>query len=286
MQNKRALLISLVVALFAVMIVFSYIRKKEKALMQWATPVKVVFAVKNIPEGSTLDETMLEEKEVPKKYVQPGAIEKISDVIDRVVFIPVLDGTQILESALMTQEKVGISAKISKGMRAFSIAVSDVTAVSGLIQPGDFVDIMATIEIGSYKDGRNVSEEIVTKTILQHVMVLAVNQMSSRTQIKQSTRGAQEAAGNVFSGQSSSSGKRDKITTLTLALTPEDTQKLNMAQEIGSLSASLRSAWETEDSTIIPQLSSQKFLGIKKPIVRRSQPAWVEIRGAEEISRY
>jgi len=282
MQNKRVLLISLGVAFVAVMMVVSYISQKEKQLMELATPIKIFVAVKDIPHGSRMDETMVEETEIPKKYIQPGAVGKLSEVIDRAVIVPVLKGTQILESMFTTPEEGGIAAKIPADMRAFSIAATDVTAVAELVQPGDFVDVLLTVEVGSFKEGQNVSEEVITKTILENVLVLAINQTSSKMEALKSFRVRQEAAGSVFSEAGGAGEKGEELETLTLALSPEDTQKMNMAQEIGTVSVSLRSRWDKGQELHIRPLKSQEFLGVKKSLVPKSRPAWVEIRGAEE----
>jgi pilus assembly protein CpaB len=286
MQNIRALLISLGVAFIALMMIFSYISKKEKQLLEMATPIKVVVAVKDIPEGTRLDESLIEEKEIPKKYVQPGAIGSVSEALDRPIHVSVLKGTQILEAMFIMAEERGVATKIPTGMRAFSIAVTEVTAVAELIQPGDFVDILATVEVGSFKEGRNVSEEIITKTILENVLVLAVNRVSSKIGFVRLMRVQQKAEGSMSPEIAEPSGQREKTRTLTLALLPEDTQKMNMAQEIGSISASLRSRWDKGEKLHVPPLSSQDFLGVKKNVVPRSPPAWVEIMGAEQIPRY
>ncbi len=162
MQNKRALLISLGVALFAVLMIYSYISQKEKTLLELATPIRVVVAIRDIPEGSKLDENVVEERQVPRKYVQPGAISELSMAVDKTVIVPVLKGTQILESVLMSAGG-SLAAKVPTGMRAFSCAVTDVTAAAGLIRPGDFVDVMVTVETGHFQEGKTISDEIMTR---------------------------------------------------------------------------------------------------------------------------
>jgi pilus assembly protein CpaB len=286
MQNKWALLTSLGVALFAVLMVFSYLSKKEQALIDYATPMTAVFAVKDIPEGVRLEESYLEEREVPKKYLQPGSIGGISEVVDRTLSVPVLEGTQILESMFIARDTGGIASKIPADMRAFSIFATDVTAVAELIQPGDFVDVHLTVEVGSFQEGQNVSEEIITKTILENALVLALNQMSTQTRTATSLSTTQDAVGTLYSSDVSSQEESEKLRTLTLALSPEDTQRLNLAQEMGTLSVSLRSRWDKGEKVTLPSLSAQDLLGIDKRVVPRSQPAWIEISGAEQIARY
>ena len=289
MSNAKALLISLVVSVFAVILLFSYMNSREKAILEMATPIQVVVANRDIPEGRRIDSDMVTLTQVPQKYVQPGAFNDYSRVINQNITVPVLKGTQILESMFVTTEAEGISAKIPSGKRAFSVFMTDVTAVGELIQPGDMVDLLVTVEVGSFEEGRGVSEEIITRTVLENILVLAVNQKSSKRRFADPGDMNQDATGSLYkSDTQGGSGylKNEPIKTLTVALTPAEVQKLNLAQEIGTLSAALRSSFDEGKIENLPSLSAQDFLGIQKTVIPRANPAWVEIRGAEAFSRY
>ena len=289
MSNAKALLIALFVSVFAVLLLFSYINKKEKAILEMATPVQVVVANRDIPEGRRIDSDMVTLAKIPQKYVQPGAFNDSGRVLNRNITVPVLKGTQILESMFITTEAEGISAKIPSGKRAFSVFVTDVTAVGELIQPGDMVDLLVTVEVGSFEGGRGVSEEILTRTVLENILVLAVNQKSSKRRFADPGDMNQDAAGSLYKSDAQNRPgyrKKDPIKTLTVALTPPEVQKLNLAQEIGTLSAALRSSFDGGKIENLPALSARDFLGIQKTVIPRANPAWVEIRGAEPFSRF
>ncbi|WP_045211608.1 Flp pilus assembly protein CpaB [Desulfonatronovibrio magnus] len=287
MSNTKALLISLLVAVFAVIMLMNYISSRERAILELATPVQVVAALRDMPEGTRVEPGMIELVTVPQKYVQPGAFNDIQRVVNRSVNVPVLRGTQVLESMFFDVEIEGIAPKIPTGKRAFSIFVTDVTSVGQLIQPGDMVDIMVTVEIGSFQDGRAVSEEVITKTALENILVLAVDQTSSVRRTGTASGSSQQAPGSVFSAGNTAAGSRStQIKTLSLSVSPREVQILNLSQEIGTLSASLRSSFDTGQVENLPPLSAQDFLGIDRPIIPRSSPAWVEIRGADFFSRF
>ncbi|HOP48297.1 MAG TPA: Flp pilus assembly protein CpaB [Desulfobacteraceae bacterium] len=287
MSNTKALLISLVVAVFAMFLIFSYINSREEALLEMATPIQVIVAGRDIPEGMRIDSNMIEAVKVPQKFVQPGAFTDVERILNRNINVPVLKGTQILESMFALMKVEGIAPKIPADKRAFSVFVTDVTAVGQLIQPGDMVDLMVTFEAGSYVDGRGVSEEIITRTVLENILVLAVNQTSSIRRLSGGSQVNQQAPGTVFtSGQQGSGQSRDQIKTLTLSLSPREVQILNLSQEIGTISASLRSSFDSGKIENLSPLSAQEFLGIKKTIIPRSSPAWLEIRGSDPFSRY
>lgn len=282
MSRARLILISLGVALFALMLVFSYVYKKEKEILSLGTPVKVLAAAKDIPEGTVLDETMLETVEVPKQFLQPGAVRELAEAADRVSDVPLLKGTQVLESMLRSSREEGVARRVPPEKRAFSIAVNEVSAVAGLISPGDQVDVLLTANTGSMQQGRAVAEGTITRVLLQNVLVLAVNQVSSARAVPRATM-RQKSEGNLV-GQAPGSGQGTQgIRTLTLALSPEDTQKAALAQEIGSLSVALRSSWQKgEPVAQAPNMTAQSVLGTEKTVVPRSRPTWTEFRGTEE----
>ena len=197
-----------------------YLTKMEKQYLELSTPIKVLVAVRDIPPETRLDETYLEQVEIPKKYVQPGAISEINMVIDKSVIIKVNKDTQLLDTMFLDTDSAGIADKIPAGKRAFSIAVTDFSAVAALVRPGDFVDIYVTVQTGKIVDNEAVTEKIVTKMILQNVMVIAVNQISSRLKMLKSMRVKQSAKGNLFPGLGSGKEKKEKLKTITLALSP------------------------------------------------------------------
>jgi len=246
-----------------------------------------VVANRDIPEGRRIDADSVILAEIPQKYVQPGAFNDPAQIINRNIAVPVLKGTQILESMFTTTEAEGIAQKIPSGKRAFSVFMTDVTAVGELIQPGDMVDLLVTVEVGSFEGGRGVSEEILTRTVLENILVLAVNQTSSKRRTTVLAENDQAATGSVFkSDRQSGYQKKESIKTITVALSPLEVQKLNLAQEIGTISTALRSSFDEGKIENLPSLSARDFLGIQKTIIPRANPAWVEIRGAEPFSRY
>jgi pilus assembly protein CpaB len=284
MSKSRLVLISLGVALFALLLVYSYIYKQEKELLSLATPIKVVVAAKDIPEGVLLDETFVETAEVPKKFVQPGALTRPAEVLDRVAAVPMLRGSQVLDSFFRPAAEEGVARKIPADKRAYSIAVNDVTAVAGLVRPGDFVDVLVTAQTGSMQQGKAVAEGSVARVLLQNILVLAVNQRSTAGAGPRTVT-SQQSAGGLASGVSPENQKsQDAVRTLTLALGAEDVQKTALAQEIGSLSVALRSSWQKAEPPLpLANVNAQQVLGTEKTVMPRARPVWTEFRGSEEF---
>ncbi len=282
MLKKNPLLVSLVLATFATLFVYSYISNREKVLLELSTSVDVVVAAQDIPARTTLEKGMLEVVKIPKKYIQPGAVMSLDKILDQTISLAVLKGTQISEGMFQGGNEVSFSEKVPKGKRAFTLAVSKVTAVANLLVPGNYVDLLVTVEVGdSQENGQEVSEAVLTKTFLQNKMVLAVNEISSRRQAM-FRHMQQKNEGSVFSQRLGDGEGREDIVTLTLALTPEEVQYVNLAQEVGSVAVGLRSRWDEGVIVETESIDTKDLLGIEKKVIRKSTPAWLEIRGAEQ----
>jgi hypothetical protein len=115
---------------------------------------------------------------------------------------------------------------------------------------------------------------------------LAVNQQSTvgggiRTIPRQAAEGG--LASGVVSGSEVGDGG-DQLRTLTLALSPQDVQKVALGQEIGSLSVALRSSWQKAEQPLpLANVTAQEVLGTEKTVVPRARPVWTEFRGSEEL---
>jgi pilus assembly protein CpaB len=128
------------------------------------------------------------------------------------------------------------SAVVSPGMRAVSIKINPETASGGFIAPGDYVDVMLSIEwkvTGTDEHGNKLPEgtaltlpdgdqmvEVTTETVLRNVKVLAIDQSLGRK--------AEEGPADI--------GK-----TATLEVSLSDTEKLLTATKLGSIALVLRS---------------------------------------------
>jgi pilus assembly protein CpaB len=128
------------------------------------------------------------------------------------------------------------SAVVSPGMRAVSIKIKPDTASGGFIVPGDYVDVMLSIEWKTTvvdENGRKMPEgtplmlpdgdqmvEVTTETVLRNVKVLAIDQSL---------------------GHSAEDGPADLGKTATLEVSISDTEKLLTAAKLGSIALVLRS---------------------------------------------
>lgn len=176
---------------------------------------KVVVAVVDIDPGTKVAAAMLSTADWPSGSVPAGAFNDGKLLQERVVKVGVLRGEAVTERKLApVGTQGGLSAVIAEGKRAMTVRVNDVVGVAGFALPGNYVDVMVNTQQERVK-----GEEArpISKTVLEHVLVLAVAQEASRDDTKPKVVGA-----------------------VTLELSPEDSEKLDLARSIGTLSLVLR----------------------------------------------
>ncbi len=226
MKNTRALVmivVSLVIGLFAVIMASRWIAEQTSLATS-----KVVVATKDVDLGTRLAPEMLTLVEWPRTSVPAGAIQDQNALLKdpqsqepRVVKVSVFKGEPILESKLApVGTKGGLSAVIKEGKRAITVRVNDVVGVAGFALPGNYVDILVnTDDDRSKPDGRN---KTVSKIVLENILVLAVAQESGRDDTKPKV-----------------------VSAVTLEVSPEQAENLDLARSVGTLSLVLRNQIDT-----------------------------------------
>lgn len=184
-MNNRALTLSLLAAIIAVYMVQSYVEGIEDATQKkFGTEVLVVEAKRDIKEGEDINETMLELKSMPKRFLEPGAISYTPDsngnegsakgikslgAAGMVAIVPIRKGEQVTYNKMVEPGlRTGLAPQVAPGHRAVAVPVSEISGVGKLVKPGDRVDLVAVLDMGGGKENK------IAKTILQDVVVLAV----------------------------------------------------------------------------------------------------------------
>lgn len=156
--------------IFATFLLYSYSQEKKAELdKQFGTKKRVVIAKQDIGEMDTIYDTMLEYKEIPTDYMEPGTIDNTDDVIGSIAAVPIPKGQQVLKNKLHEPgAETGIASQIAPSKRAITIPVNDQQAVAKLIRPGDRVDILGVIDVG-----KGVNQRREVQVLMQDVIVLA-----------------------------------------------------------------------------------------------------------------
>ena len=229
------IVISVSIGLGAVVLASNWMSKQAKVASS-----KVVVAANDIDIGSPLTPQVLKLSDWPKGSVPKGAYEDIKALDARVLKTSLLRDEPVLESKLAPLGATGgLSAVIGKGNRAMTVRVNDVVGVAGFALPGNYVDIVVNTEDESIKSD-NVNKSI-SKIVLEHILVLAVAQEQLRDDTKPKV-----------------------VNAVTLEVTPEQAEKLDLARSVGTLSLVLRNQI---DSSLVTTLGSTK-----KNLLNRTEP--------------
>lgn len=173
----------------------------------------VVVALQDIQEGQAIDRQAVSLAQWPVGTVPAGAFVNIDSVAGRVTRIDVFKGEVIVPGRLApTGTEPGLAVKITPGKRALAIRLDDVAGLNGLIQPNSRVDVLVTLP-DQQKDGQQVA-----KLFMSNMRVLSVGTIS----------------------QTSRDNRPIQAPTATLEVTPEEAERLAIAQNVGRIQLALR----------------------------------------------
>ncbi len=177
---------------------------------------RIAVASTDINLGQRLTPELVQMVDWPSGSTPPGAFHDASNLDGRVLKTSLLRGEPVLEAKLAPQgTKGGLSAVIGDGRRAITVRVNDVIGVAGFALPGNYVDII----VNTQRDTKDPSarDRNISKIVLERILVLAVAQEVSRDETKPRV-----------------------VNAVTLEVTPDQAEKLDLARSVGTLSLVLR----------------------------------------------
>jgi pilus assembly protein CpaB len=176
--------------------------------------VPVVVALADMPEGSTIDRTLVTANPWPVPTIPAGAFSSPDSVVGRVTRVAVFKGEPIVPGRLApVGTGPGLEVKITPGKRAMALRINDVAGISGFIQPNSRVDVMVTL--ANQAEGQ---KQQVAKLFMENMRVLSVGHEVQRD----------------------AQGKPMNATTATLEVTPQEAERLAVATSQGSIQLVLR----------------------------------------------
>ena len=177
---------------------------------------KVAVALIDISLGARINPDMVRMVDWPSSAMPPGAFTDVKMVDTRVARTAMQRGEPIMESKLAPPGTTGgLSAVVADGKRAMTVRVNDVVGVAGFALPGNYVDILVNTEGEGVNN--NSKDHSISKIVLERILVLAVAQESNRDETKPKV-----------------------VNAVTLELTPDQAEKLDLARSVGTLSLVLR----------------------------------------------
>jgi pilus assembly protein CpaB len=252
MKQRIVLIVSVLAGLAAAILTRVYMnalesKYRDKDKGKAAATADVLVYSRNIPGGAALTKDNVGVRTVhvsgiEGRYLVEADFAKVENVRVKAPHATgeVLFWTDLEDSAAVRR---GLSGTISHGMRAVSVNASGAASVSGMVRPGDHVDVIGTFTFPGQAGGkeRQAQTELVTMTVLQNVTVLAT--------------GSQTASdpGRGFGGSGGYS-------TVTLLVTPREAEVLVFAEQIrGRLALSLRSPSDNTCEKELPTVDFEKI---------------------------
>jgi pilus assembly protein CpaB len=172
-----------------------------------------VVAAKDMEMGTLLTPEHVKLVAWPASSPVPNGFSTVESVVNRGLISSVVANEPLSESKLAPLEAgAGLPPSITEGMRALSVRVNEVIGVAGFVVPGTHVDVMVTL--------RRNETETMSRVVVSDVQVLTAG-----------TRYDQEKARN---------GEPIPTSVVTLLVTPEDAERIALAQSEGSIMLTLR----------------------------------------------
>src|SRR5690606_15406911 len=110
-------------------------------------------------------------RDIPADFAHSGAVspKQFDQVKGRAVAFDVKAGEMLMWSQMEGEKVPTFSTRIEAGRRAITVAVDEINSISGLLEPGDLIDLLVTVDQQGEK---------VTVPLLQGVRVMATGQRS------------------------------------------------------------------------------------------------------------
>jgi pilus assembly protein CpaB len=228
------LLISITVGLGAVALLSRWMQRQLAG-----STLEVVVAVQDMPTGTLLQEGMLTTMPWPSATPLKDPVRSVQAGVGRVLSMPLFKDEPVVQGKLAPPgEKGGLSAQIPNGRRAVTVKVNEVVGVAGFALPGNFVDVMVSTT--------DQSNHPLSKIVLERIQVLAVAQ-------------------DIHTPE----GKPKVVNAVTLEVSPEQAEAIDLARSIGTLSLVLRNQRDTAGVTT-PGARKDDLLRTSWPVPVRS----------------
>jgi pilus assembly protein CpaB len=206
--------------------------------------VSVVVASADLAAGARITTEVVAVREMPAEWASPSAVspEEFESIESTSLAYPVKRGEAILWAHVAPARALGFAERLIDGRRAVTIPVDEISSVSGLLQPGDTIDLYVSFE---HKGNP------VTVPLLQGMKVLATGR-----QVDASPRGT------------STTEVERSFSTVTLDASLEEAVKLIAARQSGAITAMLRRPGDSKPAHAEYRGDLGKLLGLREPPVQ------------------
>lgn len=243
--RRTTLIVALVLAIGTGWLTLNYLSSIQRSSALNNQPRDILVAAQEIPARVPITPQMLAHATRPAAAVEPDAITDPAKVAGALSLITIPAGSSITLSKIGRPTDVALPVRLKPGMRAVSIPIDKVKGVSGLIEPGDRVDVIAI-------PPKTENAPPPAVAILRGIRVLAVGPM-------------------LENSSATPSPQEQTSTTITLEVTPKQADLLSMADVNTQLRLALRSPREPLNSE--PTEALRFPGGSGEPAVAAAAPA-------------
>src|ERR1700734_430345 len=212
--NLAILVVAVILGGFAAFLARSWLQSHSTGTDGQKTVPSLV-ATDTLAFGAPIGAKEVREVAWSEKLSPEGAFANFADLTKsgrRITLSPFVRDEPIIASKVSApDQRASLSTLIEKGKRAVTVAVDDVRGVAGFIFPGDFVDVVLT------RTNNSNGPQDFAEVILQHVKVLAIDQMAGERQERPTVAKA-----------------------VTVEASPEQALRILLATNVGKLSLILR----------------------------------------------
>jgi pilus assembly protein CpaB len=242
------IVISLLLAVGAAWVANRWLTAQAAATGAGPSTVTVLTAAIDIPLGTRMESRHVAPIQMLAETVPASAFKDFKAVEGKVAVAEIMQGEMLLAPRFADQSSgSALAAVVGENMRAVSVRVNDVVGVAGFLLPGNRVDVVA-----AYKD----RADTLSETVVQNVKVLAIDQTAA-----------------------SDKNEPVVVRAVTLEVTPQDAEKLILAEQRGSIQLALRNPL---DETITKKAAPAVAAGVKTKAPPPA-PSVAVIRGTETV---
>ncbi len=236
-KNLMIPIVALLIGSGAALLANNHIKSTIQAAMPKAEggeKVSIVVATKDLAKGTKLASNLVAVRQVPKDWAHANAVNpaQFTQVEGLELIVPAVRGEQLLWAQIEGKKAPTLSARLVNGRRALTVAVDEVSSISGMLSPGDTIDIVASVR------QQNRSTMV---PVMQAVYVLATG-----TRVEQT--GEQPRS----------------YTTVTLDVNPTEAKRIMAAREVGRLTALLRANGDRQPG-MVGNTDAHLELGLAAP---------------------
>ncbi|QSX40163.1 Flp pilus assembly protein CpaB [Shewanella cyperi] len=203
--------------------------------------VDIVVPVRNLSKGETIGESNMSVRSVPEDIVPTDAVypAQFGEVAGQMLLTDIEAGRPLVSAYLPGSRTKQFSDLLLEGQRAVTIDIDEVNSTAGMLIPSDMVDLYL-----AYKVGEDESEKTKMELLIERAQVLATG--------KRSIAVHPELVDTLYDNP-------DSYSTVTLALSVEDSMRVSLARSKGKFITLLRNKKEEASVALTTMFSDQIF---------------------------